>query len=175
MTQPILAVFAQGQARIIQSIPTIRETRSSYSRSCEIPISHAPFAGFPACKLAGKDSRQSGCENGLSHQQTPVRYGAGVSWSEQTKFRINPQNQSVARKRHDIIRSLPFAAMIATANPDQSYRSSRGCGLRDGPRRARYRPAQTTGRVRRERERLSSPGPPADRCTPSVPGRRRGR
>jgi len=37
-------------------------------RSCEIPISHARSAGFPSCEVAGRDSRQSGCENGFSHQ-----------------------------------------------------------------------------------------------------------
>ena len=31
-------------------------------------ISHAPFAGFRSCEIAGRDSRRSGCESGFSHQ-----------------------------------------------------------------------------------------------------------
>jgi len=46
-----------------------RAARVDSDRSCEIPISHALFAGFPSCEVAGRDSRQSGCENGFSHQQ----------------------------------------------------------------------------------------------------------
>ena len=38
-------------------------------RSCEIPISHVVFAGFPSCEVSGTDSRKRGCEKGFSHQQ----------------------------------------------------------------------------------------------------------
>lgn len=40
-----------------------------HGRWCEIPISHRLGTGLPSCEVAGRDSRQRGCENGFSHQR----------------------------------------------------------------------------------------------------------
>ena len=88
-------------------MPAVRSCK--IPRSCEIPISHAasresnPTNGAAGQSTqAGGDSREGGCEKGISHQPIPSVVLTQAEHHRMTKALLNALPKGISHKRTEV-------------------------------------------------------------------------